>query len=275
MKNSDRIIIEAGKTERQYLRDLWSYHELFIFLAWRDILVRYKQTVFGVLWAIIRPFLTMVVFSVVFGKFAKMPSNGIPYPIIVYAAMLPWQFFANALQEASNSLITNQSLISKIYFPRIIIPISSVISSLVDFLIAFVILIGLMLYYGYYPMGRMLFLPLFLIITSLAAIGPGLYIAALNVKYRDFRYIIPFFIQFGIYISPVAYLTSTVPERWRLLYALNPMVGVIDGFRWCILGGKNHLDFFIISFSIVIAVMMTVFGSIYFRRTERQFADFI
>lgn len=275
MKERPKIIITAQKTETQYFKDLWSYRELFFFLAWRDILVRYKQTVFGVLWAVVRPFLTMVVFSIVFGKFAKMPSNGVPYPILVYTAMLPWQFFSSSFQECSTSLITNQSLISKVFFPRIIIPISSVIVTLVDFLVAFIILLGLMVYYHYHPGWNLLYLPLFLMLTFLASIGPGLYTAALNVKYRDFRYVVPFITQFGLYISPVGFSSKIIPEKWRLLYSLNPMVGVIDGFRWCILGGKYKLDLNNLLIALGVIIILAVFGLRYFRKTEKRFADII
>ena len=235
------IIIEAGRTEQQYWRDLWNYRELFFFLAWRDILVRYKQTVIGILWAVIRPLLTMVVLTVVFGNLAKMPSEGVPYPILVFAAMLPWQFFANSFSGASNSLIANTSLISKIYFPRLIIPASSVVVSFVDFLISAAILMGLMVWYGFLPTWRMIALPLLILIAITAAMGTGLWISALNVKYRDFRYVVPFIVQFGLYISPVGFSSSVVPDKWRLVYSLNPMVGVIDGFRWAILGNDALL----------------------------------
>ena len=222
------LVIEAGRTERHYWRDLWRYRELFYFLAWRDILVRYKQTVIGVLWALLRPLLTIGVFTVVFGKLANLPSDGVPYPILVCAAMLPWQFFANAFSEAGNSLIANTNLISKVYFPRLVIPASAVIVSLVDFLISLIILAGLMIWYGVTPDWRVLTLPVFVLIALAAAMGAGLWIAALNVKYRDFRYVVPFIVQFGLYVSPVGFSSSIVPEQWRLLYSLNPLVGVIE-----------------------------------------------
>jgi lipopolysaccharide transport system permease protein len=271
----NEIIIEAGRTERQYWKDLWKYRELFYFLAWRDILVRYKQTAIGVLWALIRPLLTMVVLTVVFGKWAKMPSDGIPYPILVFAAMLPWQFFANSFSGASNSLITNTNLISKVYFPRLVIPTSAVVVSFVDFLISVAILFALMVWYDFWPTWRIIGLPFLIIIATGAALGAGFWIAALNVKYRDFRYIVPFIVQFGLYISPVGFSTSVVPEKWRLLYSLNPMVGVIDGFRWAIIG-KDVLLYvpgFIIS--IVFVIIIFVYGIKYFRLTERSFADII
>ena len=272
---SKRLVIEAGRSERQYWQDLWRYRELFYFLAWRDILVRYKQTAIGVAWALIRPVLTMIVFTVVFGKLAKLPSGGVPYPILVFSAMLPWQFFANALSECSNSLITNANLISKVYFPRLVVPTSAVIVSFVDFLISGIILLGLMAWYDFVPSWRILTLPLFILIAFAAAMGAGLWLAALNVKYRDFRYIVPFIIQFGLYVSPVGFSSSIVPESWRWLYSLNPMVGVIDGFRWAILGGETqlYLPGFLLSAGFV--VLLLVSGIQYFRAYERSFADVI
>ncbi len=269
------ILIEPGQTERQYWRDLWNYRELFFFLAWRDILVRYKQTVIGVVWALIRPLLTMVVLSVVFGKWAKMPSEGVPYPILVLAAMLPWQFFANSFSGASNSLITNTSLISKIYFPRLIIPTSSVVVSLVDFLISAAILMGLMAWYDFWPTWRITALPLLILIAITASLGAGVWISALNVKYRDFRYVVPFIVQFGLYISPVGFSSSVVPDRWRLVYSLNPMVGVIDGFRWAILGKDSLIYAPGLIVSPVLVVLLLYGGIKYFRSTERTFADVI
>ncbi len=269
------LIIEAGRTEKQYWRDLWNYRELFYFLAWRDILVRYKQTAIGVIWALLRPFLTMVVFTVVFGKLANLPSNGAPYPILVFAGMLPWQFFANALSECSNSLISNSNLISKVYFPRLIVPTSAVIVSFVDFMISGMILLGLMAWYDFVPSWRIITLPIFVAIAFAAALGGGLWFAALNVKFRDFRYIVPFVVQFGLYISPVGFSSSVVPDQWRLIYALNPMVGVIDGFRWAILGQDStiYLPSFLVSIVLVAIVFTT--GLLYFRHVERTFADVI
>ncbi|MHB1174925.1 MAG: ABC transporter permease [Sulfuriferula sp.] len=273
--NQATLVIEAGRTERHYWRDLWRYRELFYILSWRDILVRYKQTVIGFAWALIRPFLTMVVFVFVFSKLAKLPSEGAPYPILVFAALLPWQFFSNAFTEAGNSLISNANMISKVYFPRLVVPASAVIVSFVDFLISGVILVGLMLWYGFAPDWRILTLPLFILIAFAAAIGAGLWTAALNVKYRDFRYIIPFVVQFGLYVSPVGFSSTIVPEKWRLLYSLNPMVGVIDGFRWAILGGNTQLYWpgFLLSLSLVLVILVT--GIYYFRKTEKTFADVI
>src|SRR4030042_3163137 len=236
------IIIEAGRTEKNYWADLWRYRELFLILAWRDLSVRYKQTIIGILWAILRPFLTMVVFTVIFSRIAKLPSDGsAPYALMVFAAMLPWSLFSSSLTESSNSLIDNTNLISKVYFPRLIMPAATLITAFVDFLISFIILIGMMIYYQFAPGWHMLLLPFFIILALLASLGPGLWITALNVKYRDFRYIIPFVVQFGLYVSPVGFSSNVVPERWRLLYSLNPMVGVIDGFRWCILGGESPI----------------------------------
>ncbi len=270
------LVLRAGQIERQYWKDLWRYRELFYMLAWRDIAVRYKQTVIGFAWALIRPFLTMVVFSVVFGTLAKLPSpTGVPYPILVFAGMLPWQFFAGALSECSNSLISNANLISKVYFPRLIVPTSAVITSFVDFLISGMILLGLMAWYNFVPSWRILTLPGFVAIAFAASIGAGLWFAALNVEYRDFRYVVPFIVQFGLYISPVGFSSNVVPEKWRLLYSLNPMVGVIDGFRWAILGGEAAIDLpgFLLSTGLVVLLLMS--GVWYFRKMEKRFADVI
>lgn len=269
------LIIEAGRAERHYWKDLWRYRELFYFLAWRDILVRYKQTIIGIAWALIRPLLTMIVFTIVFGKLAKLPSDGAPYPIMVFAAMLPWQFFATSFTEAGNSLITNANMISKVYFPRLVMPTSAVIVSFVDFLISFAILIGLMIWYGFIPDTRIIFLPFFILLAFAASMAGGIWIAALNVQYRDFRYIIPFIVQLGLYISPVGFTSSIVPGNWRLLYSLNPMVGVIDGFRWAILEGEYQLYWpgFILSITLVVFFLAT--GIVYFRKTEKTFADVI
>ncbi len=267
--------IQAGRTKRQYADDIWRYRELFWFLAWRDILVRYKQTVMGVIWAVIRPFLTMMVFTVVFSKIAGLPSDGAaPYPILVYAALLPWQFFASALQESSSSLISNANMISKVYFPRIIVPISSIIVCLVDFLVSFTILICLMVFYHYTPSPQIMLLPLFTMVAFFAALGFGILLSALNVKYRDFRYVVPFILQIGLYISPVGFSSAIIPSGYRAIYALNPMVGVIDGFRWCIIGNVtlNPVEL-LISFSLVAAVVFA--GVAYFRKVERTFADII
>lgn len=272
---SEVLIIEAGRAGRHYWRDLWRYRGLFYFLAWRDLVVRYKQTAIGVLWAFMRPLLTIVVFTIVFGKLAKLPSDGVPYPILVCAAMLPWQFFANAFSEAGNSLVSNANLISKVYFPRLIVPASTVIVSFVDFLISLVILVGLMVWYGVAPTWRIFALPLFVLIAFGAAMGAGLWIAALNVKYRDFRYLIPFIVQFGLYISPVGFSSAIVPEQWRFLYSLNPMVGVIDGFRWAILGELTGFYAAGFTLSLLLVAGSLVSGIIFFRKTERSFVDVI
>lgn len=269
------LVIEAGRTELHYWKDLWRFRELFYFLSWRDILVRYKQTVIGIAWSVIRPLLTMVVFTVVFGKLAKLPSEGVPYPILVYVAMLPWQFFANSLSESSNSLIANANMLSKVYFPRIIMPASAVIVSLVDFLISFAILVALMIWYQFMPGWRIITLPFFLFLALIASLGFGFWLAALNVKYRDFRYIVPFIVQFGLYISPVGFSTNVVPEKWRLFYSLNPMVGVIDGFRWAILGGSAYIYWPGFLLSSALALTFFLLGIRYFRHTERVFADII
>jgi lipopolysaccharide transport system permease protein len=269
------LVIEAGRAERHYWKDLWRYRELFYFLAWRDILVRYKQTTIGLAWALLRPLLTMLVFTLVFSKLAKLPSDGVPYPILVFAALLPWMFFANAFTEAGNSLISNANMISKVYFPRLVLPTSAVIVSFTDFLISAVIMAVLMVWYGYVPDWHIITLPLFILVAFAAAMGAGLWIAALNVKYRDFRYVIPFIVQLGLYISPVGFSSTIVPEQWRLLYSINPMVGVIDGFRWAILGGTTPLYWpgFLISLALVFTIFVT--GIIYFRKTEKSFADVI
>jgi len=270
-----QFTIEAGRTERHYWMDLWRYRELFYILAWRDIAVRYKQTIIGIAWAVLRPLLTMLIFVVVFGKIAKLPSEGVPYPIFVFAAMLPWTFFATAFSDASNSLIGNSNLISKVYFPRLIIPAASVIVAGVDFLISFVILIGLMLWYQYLPGWQVVTLPFFLLIAFFAALGTGLYIAALNVKYRDFRFVVPFIAQLGLYISPVGFSTTIVPEKYQLLYYLNPMVGVIDGFRWAISGGKTVFNMTELFLSILVTLLLCIAGIYHFRKTEKTFADVI
>jgi len=276
---SDRrhvLVLEPGRAERHYWRDLWAYRELFAILAWRDVSVRYKQTVIGVAWAVIRPFLTMVIFTVVFGRLAKLPSEGgAPYPILVFAGMLPWFLFSTILSEASNSLIGNAGLVGKVYFPRIIIPTSSAVVALVDFGINLAILFGLMIWYGFMPSWRIALLPAFIVLTMVASLGPAFLVTALNVKYRDFRYIIPFIVQFGVYVSPVGFSSAVVPGKWRFWYSLNPMVGVIDGFRWCVMGGESRLYVpgFLLSLGIV-AIFLWV-GIAYFRRTERTFADLI
>lgn len=270
------IILEPGRAEKNYWNDLWRYRELFIILAWRDISVRYKQTIIGVLWAILRPLLTMLVFTIIFGRVAKLPSDGnAPYALMVFAAMLPWSLFSTSLGEASNSLIGNSNLISKVYFPRLIIPTATVVTAFVDFFISFIILLGMMVYYQFLPGWNLLLLPVFIILALLASLGPGLWITALNVKYRDFRYVIPFVVQFGLYISPVGFSSNLIPEKWRLLYSLNPMVGVIDGFRWCILGVESPIYWPGFALSIVVVTFFLWLGISIFRKMEKSFADLI
>lgn len=276
MHSEEILVIEPGLTERHYWRDLWRYRELFYVLAWRDVSVRYKQTIIGLMWALIRPFLTMVVFTLVFSKVAKLPTEGAaPYALMVFAGLLPWQFFSTALSESSNSLIGNANLISKVYFPRLIVPTAAVVVSFVDFLISFIILVGVMLWYQFLPGWQILTLPFFVLMAFLASLGPGLWITALNVKYRDFRYIIPFIVQFGLYVSPVGFSSSVVPEEWRLLYSVNPVVGVIDGFRWAILGGESrlYLPGFLLSWGLIVFFLWL--GIRKFRKMEKSFADLI
>jgi lipopolysaccharide transport system permease protein len=269
------LIIEAGHTERNYWRDLFRYRELFYFLAWRDVLVRYKQTVIGVLWAVLRPLLTAMVFTFVFSRIAKLPAEGLPYPVMVFAAMVPWQLFATSLTEGSGSLINNSNLISKVYFPRLIVPASSVIVSFVDFAISMVLLGGLMAIYKVWPSWPLLMLPIFTALALLASAGAGIWLAALTVKYRDFRYVVPFIVQFGVYISSVGFSSSIVPVKWRLLYSLNPMVGVIDGFRWAISKGNTPFPAQSLELSLITIAILLVTGIWYFRKTERTFADVI
>lgn len=269
------IVIEAGSSGGAYWRDLWRYRELFYFLAWRDILVRYKQTFVGVAWAVLRPLLTMVVFTVVFGKFAKLSSGNIRYPIMVLAALLPWQFFSNALTESGTSLVSNSNLISKVYFPRMLIPASAVLTSLAEFFISAGLLAAMMLFYGYLPDAHLVFMPAFVLLAIAAAVGAGLWTSALIVKYRDVRIIIPLLVQCVFFISPVGYSSAIVPGEWRLLYSLNPLVGVIDGFRWALLPGGEPLYLPALWASTAIITLMLVSGVIYFRRTERSFADVI
>jgi lipopolysaccharide transport system permease protein len=270
------LVIEPGRLEQNYWRDLWAYRELFLILAWRDLSVRYKQTIIGVAWAILRPFLTMVVFSLIFGRIANLPSDGdAPYALMVFAGTLPWSLFSTSLSEASNSLIGNERLISKVYFPRLIIPTATLVTAFVDFLISLVILAGMMLFYRYELTWNILLLPVFLLLALLASLGPGLWITALNVKYRDFRYVIPFLVQFGLYISPVGFSSNVIPEQWRLLYSINPMVGVIDGFRWCILGGESAIYWPGFLFSLLVVTFFVWLGVRQFRTMERSFADLI
>jgi lipopolysaccharide transport system permease protein len=274
LKNIE-IVITPKNIEKNYWTDIWNYRELFYILSWRDLKVRYKQTALGVLWSVIRPLLTTLIFTV-FGSINKLPTEGTaPYAIMVYVAMLPWQFFANSLSESSNSLVGNANLISKVYFPRIIIPASAIVTSFVDFLISFVILLGLFIWYQFIPSWHIIFLPFLLFVAFIAAFGCGLFLTALNVKYRDFRYIIPFIVQFGLYISPVAFSSSMIPEKWRLIYSLNPMVGVIDGFRWAVIGDVSSFSIIGFSTSIAICIVILFFAVRYFRKTEKTFADLI
>ena len=270
------LIIEPGRAGRPYWRDLWQYRELFQVLAWRDISVRYKQTVIGVAWALVRPFLTTLVFTVVFSRLAKLPSDGtVPYAIMVFVGMLPWTFFSTALADASHSLLDNAGLISKAYFPRLVIPFAAVAAAFVDFLISFVLLLGLMIWFRFMPDWQIILLPLFAALAFVTSLGLGVWITALNVKYRDFRYVVPFIIQLGLYASPVGFSSSVIPDEWRLLYSLNPMVGVIDGFRWCLLAGVSQLylpGFFL---SLGVAAMLLWLGLRQFRRMEKTFADLI
>ena len=276
------VIIEPGRRKTFYWKDLWRFKGLFYYLAWRDILVRYKQTAIGVLWGVLRPLLTIVVFTLVFNKLGNFPSEtGVPYAIMVCVGMLPWQFFSSAFSESANSLVANSNLLTKVYFPRLIVPASTVIVCLIDFLISFVILIGLYVFYSYVPDWRILLFPFFLLLATITAMGFGLFIAALNVKYRDFRYVIPFIVQFGLYISPVGFSSNVVyanehiPQILKYLYALNPMVGVIDGFRWSMLGGSVSLHLPEFLSSIAVSVLFLFVGIWYFRKMERTFADVI
>jgi lipopolysaccharide transport system permease protein len=269
------VILEPGHAEKNYWRDLWRYRELFQVLAWRDCAVRYKQTVLGVAWAVIRPVLTVAIFTVIFGRLAKLPSEGAPYPLMVFAGMLPWTFFSTALADASNSLISNTSLVSKVYFPRLIVPTATIAAAFVDFFIGLLILVAMMIWYQFLPSWQIVLLPIFVFLAFLASLGPGLWITAVNVKYRDFRYVIPFMAQFGLYVSPVGFSSSVVPEKWRLLYSLNPMVGIIDGFRWCILGGEGKIHWPSFGISIVVVGALLWLGIRQFRKLEKTFADLI
>jgi lipopolysaccharide transport system permease protein len=268
-------ILEAGRHEGAYWRDLWRYRELFYFLAWRDILVRYKQTAFGIAWALLQPLLTMAVFTVVFGRLAKLPSDGVPYPIFVFAALLPWQFFAAAVTNGANSLVSNANLVSKVYFPRLIVPSAAVIPGLVDFAISLGFLTLLMAWFGAWPDWRVVTLALFLLLGAATALGAAYWLAALTVKYRDFRYVVPFLLQAGLFISPVGFSSAIVPESLRTLYSTNPLVGVIDGFRWALLGGNTPLNTVGLALSAVLAAALLTSGIQYFRATEKTFADVI
>jgi lipopolysaccharide transport system permease protein len=268
-------VIVAGKTGRRYLRDLWHYRELFMFLAWRDLLVRYKQTVVGVAWALVRPLLTMVILTFVFRRLGRMDSGDVPYPLMVLCGLLPWGFFASSLSDSGNSLVASSGLITKVYFPRLVIPAGTLVTSLVDFFISLVFLLGLMAWYRFVPPATIVFLPLFLLLAIFASMGAGLWVAAAMVSYRDFRFIVPFVVQFGLYISPVGFQSAVVPDDLRLVYALNPMVGVINGFRWCVLGGAHTLYLPALAISVIVSLLLLVTGVWFFRRTERSFADVI
>jgi lipopolysaccharide transport system permease protein len=267
------VVLEPGRADRNYWRDLWRYRELFQVLAWRDVAIRYKQTAIGVAWAVIRPVLTVLVFTIVFGRIAKLPSNGVPYPLLVFAGMLPWTFFATALADASNSLVSNANLIGKVYFPRLIVPAATVAAAFIDFFISLALMAALMAWYRFAPDWRIVCLPLFVLLAVLASLGPGLWLTAVNVRYRDFRYAIPFLVQLGLYVSPVGFSSSVVPAQWRLVYALNPMVGVIDGFRWCLLG--SPIDWRVVGVGLAVVALMLWVGIAQFRRLEKTFADLL
>lgn len=270
------IVLESGRAERNYWSDLWAYRELFVILGWRDVAVQYKQSVIGIAWAVVRPLLTMVIFTVLFGRLAGLPSAGsAPYPVMVMAGMLPWFLFSSILSQGSGSLIANGNLISKVYFPRLIVPAASSMVALVDFGVTLALLFVMMAFYHYLPDWRVLVLPLFVIFAAAAALGPALILAALNVKYRDFRFIVPFIVQFGLYVSPVGFASSVIPEKWRLLYSLNPAVGVIDGFRWCLLSGEAPIYWQGMGLSLMVAVLLLLLGVRSFRATEKSFADLI
>ncbi len=269
------IHVEAGKTHKQYLKDLWIYRELFFFLAWRDILVRYKQTIIGVTWSVVRPLITMIVFTIVFGKLAKMPSDRMPYSVLVFIAMLPWQFFSNTFTEGGNSLINNEKLVSKVYFPRIIIPTTSMLVSLIDFLISFLLLALLMICVGFIPAWTIIFMPIFLLQVIIVSLGLTFLTSAMNAKYRDFRYVLPFVVQIGLYISPVGFSSTIIPENWKILYSINPLVGVIDGFRWCISGNTAFIYFPGLMVSLGVTLIIFIVGLQYFRSVERTLADVI
>ena len=276
MANPDtpELVLEAGRANRHYWADLWRFRELLGFLAWRDIKVRYKQTTLGVLWALIQPAVTLAVFTFVFGKLAKLPAGNVPYPLLVLTGLLPWQLFSAAFSNASGSLVSNTHLISKIYFPRLIVPLSSIAVALIDFAVVLILLAALCAWWHFIPDWRIIFLPLFILLTLLAALGTGLWLTALTVKYRDFRFVVPFLLQVGLFLSPVGFSSTNLPN-WQLLYSLNPMVGAIDGFRWCLLHGEPALNFGNLAVSVGMTTMLLISGLWYFRHTERTFADVI
>ena len=273
---AEKLIIERGRADAHYWRDLWRYRELFDVLVWRDLAIRYKETTFGVLWALGRPFLTMLALSIVFGKFAKLPSDGnVPYPLLVLVGMLVWIFFSAAIVEATSSLAKDAGLITKVYFPRLIVPSAAVAVNFVDFLISFATLAALMIWYRLVPGWQILILPFFVLLLFLITLGPSLWLTALNIKYRDFRIVIPFIVQFGLYISPVGYSSNIVPEQWRLLFSLNPIVGIIDGFRWCLFSGQGGLYLPGVCWSVGVTMFLLWFGIRQFRKVEKQFADLV
>lgn len=273
--STTRVVITAGKKDREYFRDLWRYRELFYVLAWRDVSVRYKQTAVGIAWALVRPAMSVIVFTIVFGKLGKFPSEGLPYPLLVLSGMLPWQLFSSSLAESGNSLIANSSLITKVYFPRLIIPGSSLVTSLIDFTISLLMAGVVMLVYGVAPTWRIVFLPVFILLAVGTAAGFGTWISALNVRYRDFAFVVPFIVQLGLYVSPVGFSTRVIPEHWRLLYSMNPMVGIINGFRWSLLPGDARFESASLLVSVIAISLLLTSGIAYFRRTERGFADVI
>ena len=273
--NSDSIILEAGRAQKHYWRDVLRYGDLFFMLAKRDVAVRYKQTAIGILWAVLRPVSTMLVFTVVFGSIAKVPSEGVPYALLVFSGMVPWFFFASSVNESSSSLIANANLLSKVYFPRILVPASSVLVAAVDFLIAMLLLVPIMIYFDFWPSWRLICLPVFLAMAFSAALGIGLWFSALNVRYRDFQFVIPFLLQLGLYLSPVGFSSSVVSEQWATVYALNPMVGVIEGFRWAILGESFHLRWDVQLISASLSTTLLASGVVFFKRYERDIADVI
>lgn len=275
MPQDREFVITAGRGTLQYWREVWEYRDLFFYLSWRDILVRYKQTAVGVAWSVLRPLLTMVIFTFVFGVLARLPSEGTPYALFVLTALIPWQLFSTAIGECSNSLIANSNLLTKVYFPRVIIPASAMAGTMLDAAISFVLLLMLAVWYGVTPGWQILALPLFLGLVIALSFGLGIWFAALNARYRDFRYVVPFIIQVGLYASPVGFSSGVVPERWRTVYALNPMVGIIEGFRWALLGGRTAVDFVAVGFSAAIAIALLTAGTLYFRATERVLADVI
>jgi lipopolysaccharide transport system permease protein len=269
------VVISARQPASYYWAEVWRFRELLGLLAWRDVLVRYKQTVFGIGWAVIRPFVTMIVFTVIFGRLAGLPSQEVPYPLLVLSGVLAWQFFATTFADASNSLVGNANMIAKVYFPRVIVPMSAVVGGMVDFVITLGLFGALALWYGWMPDWRLFFLPAYVALLFLFVFAASLWFSALNVTYRDFRYVVPFIIQLGAYVSPVGFSTTVVPEGWRLLYSINPMVAIIDGFRWSLLRGSSQPDLAGLALSVLVCVLLLVTGLLFFKRQERGFADVI